>query len=134
MILYPDMTAKQYEGSEDFIYAAPLGLEEWEFHLRRTKAQTPEGMSYRKFDAKQTDQPDDLIILLRRDDDTDDECLAAGAWLRIATGFTGRIYVVGCVPQKLTMNQLIVRTAGSPPELVTMFDEPRRRGDKEESQ
>lgn len=76
-----------------------------------------------------------ICMVLKTPDFSDDECMAAAAWIRAAHEYDGRIYVV---PKAKTsgwsFGELVDQTAGSNPDLgimVEIFPDTTNKGDQQ---
>jgi hypothetical protein len=120
--LYPDMSREKYEGSDSFIYAAPIEQHHWD-ELRETAQLTTEtGVKWTMIQT--LGNRDSFAILLRETQHTDDQMLETAAWLRFTLSFQGVIYAV---PGKsgISISDTVVYTAGAPRHLCKMFDLPK---------
>lgn len=83
---------------------------------------------------EQLDTRRNICVVLKTLDFSDDECVAAAAWIRAAHEYNGRIYVV---PKTKTsgwsFGELVDQTAGSNPDLgvmVEIFPDTTTEGDQ----
>ena len=85
--LFPDMTVKQYDGSEDFIFAAPIAKAEWD--AMHHHSYITEDKKYRWIRREfhqfkpEANSPPFITIILRQPHHSDNQMLEAAAWLRI---------------------------------------------------
>lgn len=96
--LFPDMEVAQYQGSEDFIYAAPIGPNAWDILHRASRRPTRLAFDIRLYRTEDTWSGRSIVILLAEPRHTKDFLLEVGAHLRIVEGIVDRIY---CVPRAL---------------------------------
>ena len=124
--LYPDMSRDKYEGSDSFIYAAPIEKHDWERLLRTAQMTTETGVKWEIIN--QIGSGDSFAILLRDTHHTDDLMLETAAWLRFTISFQGVIYAV---PGKsgIPFSDVVACTAGAPRHLCKMFDLPKEEKD-----
>lgn len=122
MLLYPDMSRTNYDGSETFVFAAPCTKDEW-YKLLRHGGCINNGTQLPYFLSNEKEDP--VCIILRREESTDDECVETAAWIRVAVeGFNGMIYAMDYVdaPQFGSVAKIIARTAGANPKQVKHID------------
>lgn len=127
--LYPDMSREQYQGSEDFIYSAPIDSEAWNEllnnHAHMNTANKVRFVNLSTF----TETP--IVIMMEGLEHTDEALVEAGAWIRMTLGFHGLIYCVPRASGQPTMAEITNRTMGAPRKLCKMIDIPT--GDDDES-
>ncbi|VAW79636.1 hypothetical protein MNBD_GAMMA15-1660 [hydrothermal vent metagenome] len=122
VLLFPDMTVEQYNGSETFVFAAPCTKTEW--HALKAMAiddQTHLPYVYYKEDK----EAPDVGIILRYHDSTDAQALETAAWMRITQQeFSGIIYAMKYDPRppSTQLANIIARTAGANPKQVSHID------------
>lgn len=130
--LFPDMTKEQYNGREDFIFAAPINRKTWlELFKERADMKTQNGAHFLSLSTISllTDSP--TVIILRESCHSDQDMIEAGAWIRMTLGFTGRIYCVPCNPGPQDTGTLLATAMGAPRELCVMFTLIVEKGDDE---
>lgn len=118
MMLYPDMTRHQYDGSETFVFAAPCTKDEW----YTMKGFAEDDGSHLPYLIDEEDEP--ICIVLRFPETIDDHAIETAAWVRIRHEFTGMIYAMKYDPQppSTSIASVIARTAGVNPKQVGHFD------------
>jgi len=121
MILYPDMTRHQYDGSETFVFAAPCTKSEW--YIMKSMSATEDDGSHLPYLISEEDG-EDVCIILRYPETIDDHAVETAAWVRIRHEFTGMIYAMKYDPQppSTSIASVIARTAGANPKQVGHFD------------
>lgn len=122
MLLYPDMSRTQYDGSETFVFSAPCLKDEW-YELLRDKFCINDGtrLPYVVHGKKE----EMVCVILCRPESTDDEAVETAAWIRVtASKFNGMIYAMKYVdaPQFGSVASIIARTAGADPKQVKHID------------
>jgi hypothetical protein len=130
--LFPDMSRESYKGSDDFIFAAPIHIDDWNL-LRAGAMHTKDGVYFVSigdnltrpttsgFGSITTSGYVGVTILLREAHHTDDDMVTAGAWLRMTLGNTQRIYAVPSFIE-MDLTERMVKTIGAPRELSVMLD------------
>lgn len=127
MLLYPDMTRQQYDGSETFVFAAPCTKHEW-YSMYKYAADDGNHLPY-VFDKADDDPENHVCIILRHQETIDDHAVETAAWVRIKEEFTGMIYAMKYDPQPPNMAtaSIIARTAGANPKQVRHVDLPHEK-------
>ena len=131
MMLYPDMTREQYDGSETFVFAAPCTKAEW-YDMKSLSSTVDDGdhLPYMLFDDELGRTKDGnatkLCIILRFPESIDDHAVETAAWVRITNEFVGMIYAMKYDPQPpdYGIAATIARTAGAPPNQVRYIELP----------
>lgn len=125
--LFPDMEKKQYDGSEDFIFGAPIHQDVWK-KIGELSKLTPDGVPYFQLPKEVTNTDFNVTVLLQHGDRNDDDMLDAAAWLRMVENCRDRIYAV---PWYRTMDlpTQLNKTIGAPRRLSIMFDLPKEKED-----
>ena len=123
--LFPDMSRENYEGSEDFIFGAPIQEADWRL-LYQNAMKSKNGVRF------YTDRPSKITILLRESHHSDDDMLEAGAWLRMLLGDKNRMYAVESF-REMSLTNRMLKTIGAPRHLSVMYDLPKLGDDKNES-
>ncbi|MCK5318588.1 MAG: hypothetical protein KAJ55_11760 [Anaerolineales bacterium] len=122
--LFPDMSVKQYDGSEDFIFAAPIARDEWDamhHHSYITEDKKYRWIRREFQQIQQGDAPQPFVtIILRLPHHSDNQMLEAAAWLRITLECQDRIYAVPFWESpnaSLNLTEAMVKTTGAPKHL-----------------
>jgi len=116
MLLFPDMRREQYEGNDNFVFAAPCTKVEWDY-LHSKSVQEEHYLPY----IFMKDDPDDVTCLvLRLPEITDEQAVTTAAWIRVSEEYTGMIYAVSfeSVPSVQSLSSIVARTAGCNPKQV----------------
>ncbi len=120
VILYPDMTRRQYDGSETFVFAAPCTKPEW--YAMKALPITHDDSSHLPYLICEEDG--ERCIILRFPETIDDHAIETAAWIRIKHSYRGMIYAMRYDPQppSTSIASVIARTAGANPKQVGHFD------------
>lgn len=120
MMLYPDMTREQYDGSETFVFAAPCTKAEWR-EMKEIAADDGDHLPY-LFGGEENE----IVIILRFPESIDDHAVETAAWVRVKHEFNGMIYAMKYDPQPpdYGIAATIARTAGAPPNQVRHIELP----------
>ncbi len=116
MLLFPDMRREQYEGNDNFVFAAPCTKVEWDY-LHNKSVQEEHYLPY----IFMKDDPDDVsCLILRLPEITDEQAVTTAAWIRVSEEYTGMIYAVSfeSVPTIQSLSSIVARTAGCNPKQV----------------
>jgi len=121
MLLYPDMTRQQYDGSETFVFAAPCTKPEW-YAMKALHLTHDDGSHLPYLICEEEDDP--VCIVLRFPETIDDHAIETAAWVRIKHSYRGMIYAMKYDPQppSSSIASVIARTAGANPKQVGHFD------------
>lgn len=121
MMLYPDMTRQQYDGSETFVFAAPCTKDEW-YTMKALGITHDDGDRLPYLICKE--DGDERCIILRYPETIDDHAVETAAWVRIKHSYRGMIYAMKYDPQppSTSIASVIARTAGVNPKQVGHFD------------
>lgn len=125
VMLYPDMTREQYEGSETFVFAAPCTKDEW-YRMKALSCDDGDHLPY-LFSEDHDEMQEQVCIVLRFPESIDDHAVETAAWIRIKHEFNGMIYAMKYDPQPpdYGIAATIARTAGAPPNQVRHIELPK---------
>ena len=123
--LFPDMTVKQYDGSEDFIFAAPISHIEWKELLHHSYITEDKKYRWIRREYQQIrvepNQPPFITLILQEPHHTQEQMIEAAAWLRITLECQDRIYAVPFY-QSIDLTQAMVKSSGAPRHLSVAID------------
>ena len=122
MLLFPDMSVQQYDGSETFVFAAPCTKHEW-YALYKMAIDDQTHLPYIYY--KEDKEAPDVGLILRYPESTDGQAIETAAWMRITQQeFSGIIYAMKYDPRPPSSQiaSIVLRTAGADPKQVSHID------------
>lgn len=122
--LFPDMSRTTYEGSDDFIYGAPIDETVWKKLCEMAKETGNNSVPFVRLPKEATNTDFGVTVLLRNGDRSDDDMLEAAAWLRVIENNRDRIYAVPWY-KTMDLHTALIKTIGAPRALSVMFDLPK---------
>lgn len=127
--LFPDMSRPNYQGSDDFIFGAPIDETVWKKLCEMSNLTGNNDVPYYRLPKEVTNTEFGITVLLRNGDRTDNDMLEAAAWLRVIENNRDRIYAVPWY-KTMDLHTALVKTIGAPRALSVMFDLPREENDE----
>lgn len=122
-LLLPDRAREQ---REDFVWCLPVERQKWNKWYALSKqfnTCTPDGVRYfTRMEGSGADQKVRTVVMMPNESQSDDDVMAACAWLRLVEQMTCRMYIIRSTDQKLSTAQMIYNMAGADPK--TMEDIP----------
>lgn len=128
--LFPDQSREHYEGSEDFVFGAPIDVQSWaRLHTMAAFCMNTSKTPYVNLPKETYNDECGVTLLLRSEDESDDDMLEAAAWLRMAKDCTARIYAVGSYREMGLYDQLskTMGLSNAHRRLSIMFDLPKEK-------
>lgn len=118
-LLLPDRAREQ---REDFVWCLPVERQKWNKWYALSKqfnTATPDGVRYfTRMEGTGQDIKVRTVVMMPNESQSDDDVVAACAYLRLIEQMTCRMYIIRSTDQKLTTAQMIYNMAGADPKTM----------------